>query len=64
MKIIADTQVHKIASEYAFSTALENHAAAKKTGLRFLAVTDHTGKCRVADGYVFSLLEKYNGLSH
>lgn len=44
MKIIADTHVHTIASEHAFSTVLENHAAAKKKGLRFLAVTDHTGK--------------------
>lgn len=44
MKIIADTHVHTIASEHAFSTVLENHAAAKKKGLRFLAITDHTGK--------------------
>ena len=35
MKIIADTHVHTIASEHAFSTVLENHAAAKKKGLRF-----------------------------
>ena len=50
MKIIADTHVHTIASEHAFSTVLENHAAAKKKGLRFLAVTDHTGKMPGAAG--------------
>ena len=44
MKIIADTHVHTIASEHAFSTVMEIHAAAKEKGLRFLAVTDHTGK--------------------
>lgn len=44
MKIIAVTHVHTIASEHAFSTVLENYAAAKKKGLRFLAFTDHTGK--------------------
>ena len=32
MKIIADTHVHTIASEHAFSTVLENHAAANEHG--------------------------------
>ena len=44
MKIIVDTHVHTIALEHAFFTVPENHAAAKKTGLSVLAVTDHTGK--------------------
>lgn len=43
MKIIADTHVHTIASEHAYSTVLENLQAAKAKGLRFLALTDHTG---------------------
>ena len=68
MKIIADTHVHTIASEHAFSTVLENHAAAKKKGLRFLAVTDHTGKMPGAptDTYFFglknSLPREYDGV--
>lgn len=44
MKIIADTHVHTIASEHAFSTVMENLAIAKERGLRFVAFTDHTGK--------------------
>ena len=57
MKIIADTHVHTIASEHAFSTVMEIHAAAKEKGLRFLAVTDHTGKMPGAptDTYFFCL---------
>ena len=43
MKIIADTHVHTIASEHAFSTVMENLTAAKARGLNFLAITDHTG---------------------
>lgn len=68
MKIIADTHVHTIASEHAFSTVLENHAAAKKKGLRFLAVTDHTGKMPGAptDTYFLclkkTLPEEYDGV--
>ena len=44
MKIIADTHVHTIASEHAFSTVLENLNEAKEKGMRFIAITDHTGK--------------------
>lgn len=44
MKIIADTHVHTIVSEHAYSTLLENIHAAKEKGLKFLAITDHTGK--------------------
>ena len=43
MKIIADTHAHTIASEHAFSTVMENLTVAKAKGLKFLAVTDHTG---------------------
>ena len=43
MQIIADTHVHTIASEHAFSTVMENLREAKAQGIRFLAVTDHTG---------------------
>ncbi len=43
MKIIADTHVHTIMSGHAHSTLLENIAEAKKKGLKYLAVTDHTG---------------------
>lgn len=44
MKIIADTHVHTIASEHAYSTVMENLIEAKKKGLRFICFTDHTGK--------------------
>ena len=43
MRIIADTHTHTIMSGHAHSTLLENLAAAKNKGLRFLATTDHTG---------------------
>lgn len=43
MKIIADTHTHTVMSGHAHSTLLENIAEAKKKGLKFLAVTDHTG---------------------
>ena len=42
MKIIADTHTHTLASGDAFSTITENIMAAKKKGLRALAITDHT----------------------
>ena len=43
MRIIADTHTHTIMSGHAYSTVLENIAAAKAKGLKFLAITDHTG---------------------
>lgn len=43
MKIIADTHTHTVASGHAHSTLLENVTEAKRKGLRFLAITDHTG---------------------
>ena len=44
MKIIADTHTHTVASGHAYSTVLENLQVAKRKGLRFLAITDHTGR--------------------
>ena len=43
MKLIADTHCHTIASSHAYSTILENVSYAKKKGLKYLAITDHTG---------------------
>ena len=42
MKILVDTHTHTIASDHAYSTILENAAAAARAGLEGLAVTDHT----------------------
>ena len=44
MKFIADTHTHTVMSGHAHSTLLENLSVAKARGLRFLAVTDHTGE--------------------
>lgn len=41
MKITADTHCHTIASTHAYSTVLENVYAAKKKGLKAIAITDH-----------------------
>lgn len=41
MKLIADLHTHTIASDHAYSTVTENTAQAEKTGLKFMAVTDH-----------------------
>lgn len=43
MRIIADTHTHTLMSGHAHSTLLENITEAKRKGLKFLAVTDHTG---------------------
>ena len=43
MKIIADTHTHTVMSGHAHSTLLENITEAKRKGMKFLAVTDHTG---------------------
>lgn len=42
MKILVDTHTHTIASDHAYSTVLENVAAAARAGLEGLAITDHT----------------------
>jgi putative hydrolase len=44
IRIIADTHIHTVASEHAYSTVLENLTEAKKKGLRFLCFTDHAGR--------------------
>lgn len=68
MQIIADTHVHSIASEHAYSTVLENLQAAKARGLRFMAITDHTGLMPGAptDTYFIclkgTLPEQYDGV--
>ena len=41
MKILVDTHTHTSASSHAYSTLLENVAAAKKIGLEMLCMTDH-----------------------
>ena len=41
MKIIADTHAHTLASGHAYSTIREMAAAAKKRGLKALALTEH-----------------------
>ena len=43
MKIIADTHTHTVMSGHAHSTLLENITEAKRKGMKFLAITDHTG---------------------
>lgn len=53
MKIIADTHTHTLMSGHAHSTVLENLREAKKKGLRFLCVTDHTGKMVGAPNHVY-----------
>ncbi len=53
MNIIADTHVHTVASEHAFSTVMENLTVAKVKGLKFLAVTDHTGAIPGAPGETY-----------
>ena len=44
MQLIADTHVHTVASEHAYSTVMENLIEAKKKGLHFICFTDHSGK--------------------
>lgn len=41
MDYIADLHTHTLASTHAYSTVLENAAAAKEKGIGYLAVTDH-----------------------
>ncbi len=41
MKILVDTHTHTSASSHAYSTLMENAAAAKKIGLEMLCMTDH-----------------------
>ncbi len=41
LNIIADMHCHSIASDHAYSTILENIAAAKNYNLKLIAITDH-----------------------
>ena len=41
LKVIADMHCHTVASTHAYSTVLENVAAAKNKGLELIAITDH-----------------------
>lgn len=42
MNILVDTHTHTVASDHAYSTVMENAAAAARAGLEGFAVTDHT----------------------
>ena len=42
MKILVDTHTHTLVSDHAYSTVLENVAAAAHAGLAALGITDHT----------------------
>ena len=42
MKLVVDTHTHTYASGHAYSTLLENAAAAKEAGLSMFCTTDHT----------------------
>ena len=44
MKFIADTHIHSIASDHAYSTIMENMAVAKQRGLLYMAMTEHGPK--------------------
>ena len=41
MKTIADTHCHTIASDHAYSTALENIRCGRENGMKCVAITDH-----------------------
>lgn len=68
MKIIADTHTHTLMSGHAHSTVLEMISAAKAKGLKFLAITDHTGIMPGAPKDVYfaclrsTLPEQYEGV--
>lgn len=42
LQIIADTHTHTLASTHAYSTITENAKAAKRNGVKAIAMTDHT----------------------
>ena len=44
MKFIADTHIHSIASNHAYSTIMENIEAARQKGLVYMAMTEHGPK--------------------
>lgn len=44
MRLIADTHTHTLASNHAYSTVMENIAAAREQGLLYMAMTEHGPK--------------------
>ena len=53
MKIVVDTHTHTLASGHAYSTLLENAAAAHRKGLKMLCTTDHAPEMPGAPHYWF-----------
>ncbi|WP_434999119.1 phosphatase [Vibrio scophthalmi] len=53
MEIVIDTHTHTLASGHAYSTLLENAAAAHRKGLKILCTTDHAPEMPGAPHYWF-----------
>jgi len=53
MEIVVDTHTHTLASGHAYSTIIENAAAAQRKGLKILCTTDHAPKMPGAPHYWF-----------
>ncbi|KII76359.1 phosphatase [Vibrio renipiscarius] len=53
MQIVVDTHTHTLASGHAYSTLLENAAAAQRKGLKILCTTDHAPTMPGAPHYWF-----------
>lgn len=51
MQIVTDTHTHTVASGHAYSSLQENIAAAKQTGLKLMAMTDHASTMPGAPHY-------------
>lgn len=51
MNIVIDTHTHTLASGHAYSTVLENAAAAERKGLKLLCITDHAPEMPGAPHY-------------
>lgn len=67
MKLVVDTHTHTYASGHAYSTLLENAAAAKEAGLSIFCTTDHTDSMPGAPHFWFfhnqAILPRYlNGV--
>lgn len=52
MKFIADTHIHSIASNHAYSTIMENIEAARQKGLVYMAMTEHGPKMPGCSAYL------------
>lgn len=53
MEIVIDTHTHTLASGHAYSTLIENAAAAQRKGLKILCTTDHAPEMPGAPHYWF-----------